>query len=469
MKKVLASLTVFACLAASAAELTVYPAPEGAPLMTTGHVVRVRLEGGAWQPVPVYAWKVDRTADGRHRTVETQVAQFDFDGKVEVAVTAPRAFESCAVRPASAGIAPAAEGQTVTFTLDRPRNLSVEFDGDRFGNLQLFANPPAPKKPEGEKVRYFGPGYHDLGTNGVIALTSGETLYVDGGAYIKGWVEAKGVEDVKILGRGIVNPGRAKEGVMVRYANRVAVDGILTTQMPVGGSTDVTVENCKVMSWYGWGDGFNVFASSNVVYRHVFARTSDDCSTIYCTRKDYKGGCRNIRMTDAVLWADVAHPIMIGLHGDIERNEVIEDVVYSDIDVLDQCENQIDYQGVIGINNGDNILVKNVTFENFRIEQMRSGMLFNFRVCYNKKYCAAPGRGIEDITLRNVSYTGTGERMGIIAGYNEDRRVRNIRFENFNYNGCVISDTMPGKLKWYKTADYCNLFLGEHVEGVTFE
>lgn len=228
------------------------------------------------------------------------------------------------------------------------------------------------------------------------------------------------------------------------------------------------MRNAKVMSWYGWGDGFNIFASSNIVQEHLFARTSDDCSTIYCTRKGYQGGCSNIRISDCVYWADVAHPIMIGLHGDIEKNETITDVVYDNIDILQQNERQIDYQGCIAINNGDNILVDGITFSNIRIEDISLGNLFNFRVCYNKKYCHAPGRGIRNITLRNISYNGSHAGMSILTGYDENRRIDNIRFENLQINGQKIFDKMPGKPAWYKTSDFANMFIGEHVGTVTF-
>ena len=124
------------------------------------------------------------------------------------------------------------------------------------------------------------------------------------------------------------------EGIMVRYAKNIDIDGPITTQLPIGGSDSVTVKNVKVMSWYGWGDGFNIFASNNIHQEHLFARTSDDCSTIYCTRKNYHGGCKNITIKDCVYWADVAHPIMIGLHSETPENEEITNVLYEDIDIL---------------------------------------------------------------------------------------------------------------------------------------
>ena len=47
--------------------------------------------------------------------------------------------------------------------------------------------------------------------------------------------------------------------------------------------------------------------------------------------------------------------------------------------------------------------------------------------------------------------------------------MKDIRFRNLVINGKAIYDTMPGKPAWYKTADFANIFIGEHVEDVTFD
>ena len=65
---------------------------------------------------------------------------------------------------------------------------------------------------------------------------------------------------------------------------------------------------------------------------------------------------RNVTMQNSTLWADVAHPIFIGLHGDVDRNEVMENLTYRNIDILDHREMQVDYQGCLAINAGDNNL-----------------------------------------------------------------------------------------------------------------
>ena len=462
---------IFLCLfpiLAQADTLVTYPAPKGAPL-NDEFSVEVRLSDGSWKNVPTYAWKVDRVVSTGHHPETTSVANFDFSGKVEVKVTYRKgAIQTFRIRPLSYAIQGYRKDTVIMFTLDRPRHLSIEVNGDIFHNLQLFANAPCPQVRKSRNVIYSGPGYYDLEGDSIL-VKSGQTLYIDGGAYIKGWASVWHANHAKVIGHGIINPDCQHEGIMVRYSKNVLVDGPLTTQIPVGESDSVTVRNAKCMSWYGWGDGMNVFASNHVHYDHVFCRTSDDCSTIYCTRKGYHGGCKDISVHDAVYWADVAHPIMIGLHGDIERNETIENVRYQDVDILDQAEAQIDYQGCIAINDGDNIKVKDALFENIRIESLRKGMLFNLRVCYNKKYCHAPGRGIEDVIFRRIAYHGKEPNMSIITGYDGQRLVKNVIFDGLMINGTHISDDMQGKPKWYKTADMANIFVGEHVEGLSFQ
>lgn len=337
MKKHILLFLLIPVIASAQSSLTVYPAPEGVE-MKEDFTVKVRVPGGEWQDVPTYMVKVDEVRGTKHHVEKSSLAYFDFDGKVEVAVTSSgQKVESACVRPLSYDIEPEINGNTLAFVLDRPRNLSVEVNGDIFHNLQIFANPPDRNNPidggcvknerqlakKRKDVIYFGPGLHDLGKDTVF-VKSGQTVYIAGGAFVYGTVHAVSVEDVKIHGRGIIMQKGRGEGVYVRGSKNVEIDGIISTQCPIGGSDGVKVTNVKVISSYGWGDGLNVFASSNVHYDGCFARTSDDCMTVYATRKGFVGSARNILMENCVLWADVAHPIMIGIHGNVEQPDVIE-------------------------------------------------------------------------------------------------------------------------------------------------
>ena len=212
-----------------------------------------------------------------------------------------------------------------------------------------------------------------------------------------------------------------------------------------------------------------MFASSNVLYDRVFCRTSDDCTTAYATRKGFNGSVHNVRMTNSTLWADVAHPIFIGIHGNSEVQDSIVGLVYENIDILCQSEPQVDYQGCMAINCGDNNYVKDVLFDNIRIEQIHQGCLFHVKVGYNQKYCTAPGRGVENVTFRNIRYYGAQPYMSVINGYNEERRVKNVTFEGLKINGRIIYDEMPDKPRWYSTTDFVPAFVGNHVDGVVFK
>jgi len=470
------SFVLLALAAISAhAEITTYDIDK-TQRYDTDFSVRVRQGSGDWIPVAVAPVKVDRVADARHNVETASMAWFDFSGEpVQVEVIARKgAVEQVKIQPASLRIPSETADSVVRFTLTEPANLFITVNGDIFHNLHLFANPEVADRPTKKQIKkdkhliYFGPGVHQL-PGDTLRISSGSTVYVDGAARVVGQLICDGVENVRIYGRGEVHPCGRGEGVYIKNSRNIDVEGIIVTQLPVGGSDGVRITNVKSISSYGWGDGMNVFASDNVSYDRVFCRNSDDCHTVYATRKGFSGGCKNIQMRNSALWADVAHPIMIGLHGNAAGCDTIQNLHYENIDIVDHCENQIDYQGCFAINCGDNNLVSNVVFDSIRVEDFRKGQLVNIRIFFNKKYCLAPGAGIRDIIFKDVTYTGSGDNLSIIAGYDSDHKIKNITFVNLTINGKKITDDMPGKPKWYKTGDFANMFIGEHVENVVFK
>ena len=451
------------------AKVEVAGAPQGISL-NNDFTVKVRPEGKSkWVLVPTYLVKVDEVRETKHHVEHASMATFDFSEKVEIAVTYNKGeIDSARVRPLSYDIPFTIEGNTLQFSLEKSANLSVEVNGDIFHNLHLFANPLDTFKVDKKNpdLIYFGPGIHRF-EGGEFRIPSGKTVYVAGGAVMMGRMLIENVHDVKLLGRGIIDPS-VKMGIRIANSRNVYVEGLMATQCATGGSDSVTIRNVKGISYFGWGDGMNVFSSRNVLFDRVFCRTSDDCTTVYGTRLGFEGPSSNITMQNSTLWADVAHPIFIGIHGNVEKPEILENLNYVNIDILDHKEKQLNYQGCLAINAGDENLIRNVRFEDIRIENFRQGQLVNLRIFFNEKYCKAPGRGIENVVFKNVSYTGNRAEFSVIEGYDAQRKVRNIRFENLRINGQIISDDMPGKPKWYHTGDMARIYVGPHVEGVSF-
>ena len=479
-----ATLSVLLCLTLSISAqptLIIYP-PTDALSPSSDYLVKVRAPGQPWKEVPVYQVKVADGSAGTFRTKESSMAYFDFSGKVEIAVTCKkRQPRSMRIRPLSYNIPAQRKGKTLHFTLDQPRNISIEPDGDIFHNLQLFAGSPETAVPDKADTNtiYYGPGVHTIGT---LHVPGGKHVYLAGGAVVEGQFLIDQQENIHISGRGILYqpPGNSiqydkgrRDAIRIDFSKDISVDGIIvipnTYTVLIGNSRHVQLSNLKSISAGGNNDGVDVFCSGDVLMEGLFLRNSDDCIAIYGHRWQYYGNVDNITVRNSMLWADVAHPILAGTHGDPGHPDTLEDLHFENIDILDQQENQVDYQGCMSLNAGDSNLIRNVRFENIRVEDFRKGQLVNLRIMYNKKYNTAPGKGIENVLFKNISYTGSHATMSIIAGYDEACSIRNITFQGLTINGRLITDHMPGKPGWYKTSDMAGFFVGEHVEGLQFE
>ena len=454
-----------------------YPAPAGAPLKHDYDVYIQPRGHKEWTKIDTYMAKVNAPAgQNKHKVTEISYAFFYFTVDVFVRVVCKnKKYQHARIRPDYRGtIAQELNDSTVQFLLFQPENVSVEFDGSITDNLLLFTSKPAVQMEAAQKEAqaqkrdfiYYQPGFY---TEDTIRVKSNTTVYLAGGSYFTGTFAIEDAENVSILGRGIARPAAGYEGCHVHRSKHVRIDGLILNTCPIGESHDVTIHDVRSISHPAWGDGLNVFGGcSNIFYDRVFCRTSDDCTTAYATRKGFNGSVSNIRMTNSTLWADVAHPILIGVHGNTEQPDSIVGVKYDNIDIICQSEPQVNCQGCMAIVCGDNNLVRDVTFENIRIEQIHQGCILHMSVVWGEKYNTAPGRGIEDVTFRNIRYYGKLANMSVINGYNEQRKIKNVRFEDFRVNGKVIYDDMPGKLKWYQTADYVPIYIGSHVENVTF-
>lgn len=484
MMKILPIIIALFASSVANAQIVTYPAGEGVETLDD-FSVSVRQGDGLWQQIDVYPVKVDEVRGTKHCVETASMAYFDFEGSVEVRVHFNKGdVDSARIRPLSYGIVPAVEGSDLTFTLERPSNLSVEINGDIFHNLHLFANPLDLHRPTAKEIKkaarkgsqlvYFGPGVHQL-PGDTMRIASGQKVYIDGGARVYGQLIADGVRDVGIYGRGEVHPRGRGEGIYIKRSHNVDVNGPIVTQLPVGQSDSVTITNVKAISYYGWGDGMNIFASNNVHYDSVFCRNSDDCHTVYATRKGFVGGCKNISMKNSTLWADVAHPMLIGLHGAATEigvdapSDTIANLYYNNIDILDHQERQLNCQGCLAVVCSDNNVVKDIKFEDIRIENLRLGRLFDVRITHDRKYCAAPGRSISNILFKDIVYNGDRAEVSVIIGYDGNRKIDGVTFDNLVINGVKMYDDMPGKPKWYKTGDMARIFVGEHADNIVFK
>ena len=395
------------------AQLVTYPGT-----LSTGmphnddYTVRVRIPGGEWKDLFEYNVQVDMD-----KVQDASMVQFDMGSPVEVMVKKNNGtVREVAIRPLSKGIEYKQIQNAILFTLEKPQYLSIEFNGDRLHNLHLFANPMETEKYEKETkgVMYFGPGTHKA-------------------------------ENVRIIGRGIID--HAVRGIEITDSKNIWIDGITVVNPDHytvfgGGSTGITIKNLKSFSCKGWSDGIDMMCCRQVLIDNVFMRNSDDCIALYNHRWNWWGGSSDITVQNSILWADVAHPINVGGHGDPDSptGEVIENLTFRNIDILEHDEDDPIYQGCMTVDCGDKNQVRNILFEDIRVENIQEGRLFYVKVRFNEKYDKQPGSGIEGITFRNITYTGIGENPSLIQGLDKERTVQNVTFENVVINGERMKD-----------------------------
>ena len=462
-----------------------YAAPEGAPLKHDYDVYIQPRGHKEWTKIDTYMAKVNTPvpvgSSTGHKVSEISYCFFDFTGDVFVRVVCKnKKYKTARIRPDYRGtIANVQNDSVVQFLLFQPENVSVEFDGNISDNLLVFTSKPTIRRKDAEKAaktqgrnfRYYAPGLY---TEETINVPSNTTVYLDGGSYFSGTFAIEDAENVSILGRGIARPEKGYEGCHVYRSKNVLIDGLIVNTCPIGESQQVTLHDVRSISHPQWGDGLNVFGgSSDILFDRVFCRNSDDCTTAYATRKGFNGSVRHVRMTNSTLWADVAHPIFIGLHGNPAIGDSIVNLKYDNIDIICQAEPQVDYQGCLAINCGDGNYVKDVTFDNIRIELpeqvAKQASIAQVKVGWNQKYCTAAGAGVENVLFRNIRYYGDQPNMSVVTGYDAQHKVKNVTFEGLKINGKKIYDDMPGKPKWYQTADYVPMFVGSHVENLIFK
>lgn len=346
------------------ANVITYPAPAGEPLSLD---YTVEVNG---QPVPVYPVAT------MHRDRKYSTAYFDFTGSVTVKVRTDRPLDQLVMLPAKYGIKPTVAAGEATFTVTRPFSISFEPTGVN-SPLLLFGNPiehDAPK-PGDPGVVYYGPGVHNAG---LIKLTSRQTLYIAGGAVVKGGIDATG-DDICIMGRGILDGSdwEHNAGPNDFMINAVDCNNLVIRDIILKGSyywtvvpqrcDRVLIQNLRLVgSRVGNDDGVDPCNSSNVTIRNCFMRTDDDSISPKGTTR--AGGvtdsrpCENLLVEDCTFWVDFANVFRIATESSCPA---VRNFTARNIDVIHfPVRNQVQ---IFYLHPTGNMPMENLVFENIRI------------------------------------------------------------------------------------------------------
>lgn len=415
----------------------------------------------------VYETRVnhDRQFSWTLPTSTAPVVIFDFEGKVHVEVEVSNVdITSACVRPLVYGISPTVNGNTISFDLEYSGNYVLEYNDDSSNCLHIFANPieTDPITEEDAKsdpsITYIGPGVYKADA---IPVSDNCTIYLAGGAYVYGQIRAEGLNNITIRGRGIISGelyNRRSEAeytipIEMRYCDNVTIEGI-TFLDPAGWvmalykSTNINIDNVKMITARQNGDGISVQSCQNVTVKNGFVRSWDDSLVV----KNVDGGSTsNVLFDGVVVWTDLAQSMEIGYeaHGD-----TMTDIEFNNITVVHNY-----HKAVISMHDADDAQISNVKYNNITVEDCQTlgdnrtdgenDFLIDFCVLYNQDWSASTNiKGtIKDVKVSNVRvYKILDTVISRINGYSPTSNISNINIEGVEIEGIQKANVSELKL-----------------------
>ncbi|HEX8234780.1 MAG TPA: glycosyl hydrolase family 28 protein [Abditibacteriaceae bacterium] len=336
-----------------------------------------------------------------------------FEGTIDIGVTVEAPLHEVYLCPLSRGILPKIEAQTVRFSLDRLGNWSLEIDG--MMPLFVCANALETARPivSDQSVHFFpAEQTHHIDT---LQIGSGETVYIEGGAVVRGAIQAADAQQIAICGHGILDGSvflkdvDARRSIQWEKCQDVLLEDIVMIHpsmwMVTAALCDrVHMRNLKQIGEVVSSDGIDVVGSQDVLIEGCFLRNNDDCIAVKPTNhsarhhskySDWRRDVRRVEVRGCVfLNARAGNVMEIGFE---LQADLISDITFRNIDVL--CGHG--EGGVFTIHNGDHATVSRILWEDIRVEHFYD-KLIDFRIL-NSRWSGDDERGqIRDVHLRNI-------------------------------------------------------------------
>jgi polygalacturonase len=383
-----------------------------------------------------------------HHTSCAAYVNFSFSGVASISVVFGGKIYDYKIRPVRANITSNVYRNQLQFEINRPLKLSVEFNNNIKRPLFIFANPiekNVPNRKDPNVMFFAKDSVYEMGT---VVLKSNQTVYIEGGAVVKGSFLVNNASNVKITGRGILDNSHYMRGearpIEINQSKNVTIEGIIINESKHWScgsyaSENVTYNNLKIVSDNDWDDGIDIVGSQNIKVQDCFIRTKDDCIAVksgigYFTKFDNGFNVKDIVVENSVLWNGVwGNALEIGFE---TRCDSIDDVTFKNIDII-HTEGP---EGTFTIHNGDRAVVSKVLYENIHVEDAR-GLLIDFKIL-NSRYSKDKERGkIRNVLFRNITVEGDQFPSSVMIGFDEQHNIDGVTLEKFSIHGKKIKRT----------------------------
>lgn len=438
-------------------QTVVYPAPAGATASTQYTVKVNNISSFVFQSTFVTGSGVSR---GAFTSFSTSVT-------VPVTVTTNVDISSVSIRPLQLKIAyTKTAARTISFNVPSDCNLSVEINGNVATPLYIFSNPLEVNVPNASdpNVKYYAAG--QIYTEN-ITPKAGQTIYIAGGAILRGNITCTGVGNFTVRGRGIVDSSvnsTNSRTVRIVGGNNINFEGLVFHSVQgwntvFGTCSGVTVDNIKVISTPdGESDAMDIVGCQNVTINGGFFRSEDDCICVKSTKAGYNlgvGNPQNINVNGAVVFnGHRGNALEIGyeLNGiqDVDGESTVRDIRYSDIDIIHKgtaLDGSTNRRSAMSIHNNENARVANINYENIRIEDCEENYVYLSVIKTTGAIDQTYRGNIDSVYFKNIQITGGDLTLpSAIYGFDATHQVQNVTFDNFRVGGNLITSASQLKL-----------------------
>jgi hypothetical protein len=383
--------------------------------------------------------------------LKTNVAYFApvvYSGGVKVEVVADKKIGSVLVSPLRLDIKSEVEDNRITFKLEENLHLFIQMEGIKLP-LFFYGNRRPDYGTDIEPTYYFKAG--QIYEVGELLLKDNDVIYIEGGAVVKGCIRARNASNLKIYGQGVLDGSYFKDErgrrrtIFLDKCTNIEIRDIIIIEPPtwmimLAGCKKVHIDGIKEIGEVIGSDGVDIVGSTNVLMENCILRNNDDCVVIKSVDRTYPETGEPCGWNNDVREVLVRKCTFINAQGgnaieighELQTDEV-SNIKFYDIDIVSVHG----HGAALSIHAGDRATVKDIIFENIRVEHYYD-KLIDFRVMcskWNKDKERGQIRNIlvKDIYVKEADYN-PGYTISVIGGYDSEHTVEDVTFENFYLN-----------------------------------
>ena len=381
------------------------------------------------------------------------------------------------VIPEKLNATPIIDKGTVTFSINNFNSFTVLFQGADGKNISEFNRPytlfvkqyEEITVPDGFELIEFNAGIHYLDriVNGSDGIKSNTFIYVHSGAYLVAnpiddskensigvsgedkiyeiFIKCNGVNNVIVKGGGIIDfsrlHGHARQPFEAKFCTNITLDGITFVGSPgwtchFFDSVDITVKNCKLLSYRINTDGIAVNNCKDVLIEKNFICSGDDLfevKSMSTTAKVSGTGGKNITFKDCQAWA-----LKTRAFGFVQESlKDVDGIFFDNCSVLYHkadftMTDSFTSMGAVVVVVGDSAMIKNVKFGNCGTYDATK-YLINIVLADNAWTGSNGCSGkIENVTFENMHFRQKGKGFQIVNKKNNNSLKTDISDIKFN-------------------------------------